>query len=165
MGVVMAGAMREVELKLELDPSHAMRLKRHLARQGSGAKRGRQNLVSVYFDTPDLRLRHNRMSLRVRRAGAKHTQTIKSVDGPNGGLFDRAEWEHEIPGPLPDLALAKHTGLVSALNGGAESLRPAFETRIERNQYHVTSRGSRIEVAVDQGEIDTGDHRAPVCEL
>jgi inorganic triphosphatase YgiF len=161
----MVGAVREVELKLEFDPSHAARIKRHLSRQSRSAKRARQTLVSVYFDTPDLRLRHNRMSLRVRRVGAKHTQTIKNSDRHQAGLFDRAEWEQAIAGPLPDLAAAKHTGLEPLLNGDAASLRPAFETRIARSQYHLTSHGSRIEVSLDQGEIDTGERRAPVCEL
>jgi triphosphatase len=160
----MQGAAREIELKLELDPSDATRIKRHLSRRSKAAKGARQKLVSVYFDTPDLRLRQHGLSLRVRRAGSKHTQTIKS-NGPAAGLFDRAEWEQDITGPLPDLTTAKNTGLDSILNGGAESLRPAFETRIERSHYRLTSGTSRIEVALDQGEVDTGDCRLPVCEL
>lgn len=161
----MQGPPREIELKLELDPSDATRIKRHLSRRSKGAKAVRQKLVSVYFDTPDLRLRQNGLMLRVRRAGGKHTQTIKNSNGRTAGLFDRAEWEQDISGPLPDLATAKDTGVESLLNGGAANLRPAFETRIERSQYQVTSHGARIEVALDQGEVDTGDCRLPVCEL
>jgi inorganic triphosphatase YgiF len=161
----MRGAPREIELKLELNPSDATRIKRHLSRRAKSVKGARQKLVSVYFDTPDLRLRQNGLSLRVRRVGSKHTQTIKNTNGQAAGLFDRAEWEQDIAGPLPDLASAKNTGLEPLLNGEAASLRPTFETRIERSQYHLTSHGSRIEVALDQGEVDTGDCRLPVCEL
>src|SRR2546423_3830893 len=114
----MHGAPREIELKLELDPSDATRIKRHLSRRSKNPKGARQKLVSVYFDTPDLRLRQNGLSLRVRRAGGKHTQTIKNTNGSAAGLFDRAEWEQDIAGPLPDLAAAKKTGLEPLLNGG-----------------------------------------------
>ncbi len=156
---------REIELKLELDPSDASRIKRHLSRRLGTAKPAREKLVSVYFDTPDLRLRQNGLTLRVRRAGRRHTQTIKSTNGQAAGLFDRGEWEQEVPGPLPDLAQAKNTRLESLLNGEAASLRPAFETRIERRRYQLTSRGTRIEVALDEGEVDTGEARRPICEL
>lgn len=161
----MDGLPHEIELKLELDPSDATRIKRHLSRQTKSTKRARQKLVSVYFDTPDLRLRRNGLSLRVRRAGGKHTQTVKDANGPGSVLFDRGEWEQEIRGPLPDLAAAKDTALEPILNGEAASLRPAFETRIERSRYDLASHGSRIEVALDRGEVDTGESRLPVCEL
>src|SRR5689334_16734775 len=99
----MDGAPRELELKIELDPSDATQIKRHLSRQ-SNRPYARQKLVAVYFDTPDLRLHRNGISLRVRRAGGKHTQTVKLAGGPAAGLFDRAEWEQAIGGPVPDLA-------------------------------------------------------------
>src|SRR5688572_11285551 len=41
---------REIELKLELDPADAGRVKRHLARACPRRKSGSQPLVSVYFD-------------------------------------------------------------------------------------------------------------------
>jgi len=154
-----------MELKLELDPSHAARLRRHLGGRLEGAKPAQKKLVSVYFDTPDLRLRRNGVSLRVRRADGKHIQTIKDGNGSAAGLFDRAEWEQNISGPLPDLEAAKDTALEPLLSGEAATLRPAFETRIERSQYRLTSRGSDIEIALDQGEVDTGDRRSPLCEL
>jgi inorganic triphosphatase YgiF len=156
---------REVELKLEFDHADAGRIKRRLSLEGRKNGRETQKLVSVYFDTPDLRLQQGGMSLRVRRIGKKHTQTIKS--GEQGGvLADRAEWEQDIPGPLPDLAAARGTGLDSLLDElTTESLRPVFETRVERTSYRLERRGARIEAALDVGEVDTGENRVPVCEL
>ena len=114
-------------------------------------------LVSVYFDTPDLRLLAEGISLRVRHAGTRYKQTIKITDRRAAGLFDRAEWEVDIHGPEPDLAAAKGTALTDLLNGQSTgSLRPVFETRVRRTKYHFTSHGQRIELAFDQGEIDTG---------
>jgi len=83
-------APREIELKLAFDPADGARLKRHLGRTFRRQSRSRQTLVSVYFDTPDLRLRAAGMTLRVRREGRRMVQTIKSANGAAAGLFDRA---------------------------------------------------------------------------
>ena len=157
---------REIELKLAFDPADAGRLKRHLGRTLGRQSRSRQKLVSVYFDTPDYRLREAGLSLRVRRIGRRTIQTIKSTDGAAAGLFDRGEWEQPIGRPQPDLTAAADTPLAPLLNGrGPESLRPVFETRIQRAVYQAAAEESLIAVALDQGDVDTGQDRAPVCEL
>src|SRR6516225_7468560 len=46
--------------------------------------------VSVYFDTDEVKLRDKGLSLRVRRIGRHHVQTIKP----------RNKWEHQISGGL-----------------------------------------------------------------
>ncbi len=156
---------REVELKFEFDPADERRLKRHLSRTGGGKRPTNETLVSVYFDTPDLRLLTEGISLRVRRIGKRYRQTIKLIDG-QAGRFDRAEWEQEIRGPGPDLVKAKRTALRNALNGELSgSLRPIFETRVRRARYRLTSRGQRVELAIDRGAIDTGKRCRPICEL
>jgi inorganic triphosphatase YgiF len=159
-------ASREVELKLAFDPSDLGRLKRHLGRT-LGRQAQRRTLVSVYFDTPDFRLREAGLSLRVRRIGRRRVQTIKSVDGGAGaGLFDRGEWEQPISRPQPDLTAVADTPLAPLLNGrGPESLRPVFETRIRRAIYQATDEDTTIAVALDQGDVDTGQDRTSLCEL
>lgn len=157
---------REVELKFEFDPADARRIKRHLAFLCGRKHPAGETLVSVYFDTPDLRLFAAGVSLRVRHSGETYTQTLKATSGRAAGLFDRAEWERDIDGSEPDLAAAKGTPLDRLLNGGlSEPLRPVFETRVRRTKYRLTSRGQSVELALDQGEIDTGKRRAPVYEL
>jgi len=156
---------REVELKLVFDPVDAARLERRLARAAQKDGRASQKLVSVYFDTPDLTLRRNGITLRVRRRGTRYTQTVKLANGA-AGLFDRPEWEHVIAGPDPDLAAAKGTPLERRMRGRiAESLRPVFETRITRRLYQLTTDGTRIEAGLDRGEVDTGAKKVPLCEL
>src|ERR1700754_5111207 len=66
-------------------------------------------LVSTYFDTPKLLLRKNGVSLRVRQAGKKRVQTIKTIDG--GVSPGRSEWEHRLEGDTPDLRAARGTAL------------------------------------------------------
>ena len=157
---------REIELKLELDPADAGRVKRHLARACPRRKSGSQPLVSVYFDTDDLLLRRAGVSLRVRRVGKRHIQTIKAGDAPMAGYSDREEWECAIQGPQPDLAAAKDTPLESLLNGrGTDALEPLFETRVRRSEFRLGDHGSQIAVALDEGKVDTGLRDSPVCEV
>lgn len=160
----MSHAAREVELKLEIDPTDVRRLKRHLGRLCVQNGVTRVALVSVYFDTAELALRERGLSLRVRRIGRRHVQTIKRADGFNVGLFDRAEWEHDIRGARPDLAMARGTGL-EPLRKLAKSLRPVFETRIRRTEYRLANHGVEVAVMLDQGSVDTGKRQAPVCEV
>jgi inorganic triphosphatase YgiF len=157
---------REIELKLAVDPADAGRLKRHLARTFGRQARSRQKLVSVYFDTPDFRLREAGLSLRVRRIGRRTVQTIKSSDGARAGLFDRGEWEQSIARAHPDLTAVADTPLARLLNGSVpETLRPVFETRIQRATYQAAGDESLIAVALDQGDVDTGQDSAPLCEI
>jgi inorganic triphosphatase YgiF len=46
-------------------------------------------------------------SLRVRRIGRRHIQTIKQESGESAALFTRNEWEHPIGGRQPDLVVAR----------------------------------------------------------
>ncbi len=55
-------------------------------------------LVSTYFDTPDLCLRQHGTSLRVRAIDEQRLQTLKLNGTVHAGLFERDESE----GPVPD---------------------------------------------------------------
>src|SRR5947208_14967241 len=92
----------EVELKLALDPEDLPKLKQHpllRARRPSTT-----HLHSTYFDTPDLRLADRDLTLRVRRNGRHHVQTIKAGDLRQIGLLEREETEQTVQRPRPDLA-------------------------------------------------------------
>ena len=73
----------EIELKRLVTPGEADAL------QASGLLQGDPEVakqISIYFDTPDHALSKMGFSLRIRRSGKKHIQTIKSdgasADGP-----------------------------------------------------------------------------------
>ena len=156
-------AANEKELKFELDPADAGRIKRYLGRIAES--KGQRRLTSVYYDTPDFRLHRAAVTLRVRRAGRRLMQTIKAGGAPTV-LLDRPEWEREIKGPKPDLAAAADTPVQPLLDGGgSEALRPVFQTRVKRSIYRLARRGGHLDVALDQGEVDTGRDQAPLCEL
>jgi triphosphatase len=145
---------RETEIKLQLPSANTARLRSvPLLRRGSGSKRSEQ-LVSVYFDTKGLKLKRSGLTLRVRHAGDRYFQTIKSDDG---GLFDRGEWEAELRDGRPDLKQAAAALKPLGLKKLSRQLRPVFETRVQRTTYPLTRKDCDIELAIDRGEIDAGD--------
>ncbi len=154
----------EIELKLEVPPDRL----RALAgvpwlKQMAEAPVKRKKLVSVYFDTGSRALRDAGLSLRVRRAGDRHIQTVK---GAPAGSFRRLEWEGEIEGATPDRKLARHTALKPFAGKKAwRRLRPVFETDVIRTSIPVRSGESRIEVALDRGKIKSGKDRLAVSEV
>jgi triphosphatase len=102
---------KETELKFEVSPRDLRKLR--AARALRRTSLNKENLVSVYFDTPKHTLARNDATLRVRHNGGNRLQTIKS-----GGLtntFRRGEWEHQIKGDVPNLRKTQHTALAPLL--------------------------------------------------
>lgn len=118
-------------------------------------------LHAIYFDTASHALRDGGFSLRVRRKGDTYIQTLKHRAG--GGLFERDEWEIEVPGPDLDLAALADTPASAAIADA--SLAPAFTVEVER-RTHVWVKGpTRIEVVFDTGLIIAGDRQDTICEM
>jgi inorganic triphosphatase YgiF len=123
-----------------------------------------RELISVYYDTDDDLLHKAGVYLRVRDAGGRFMQTVKALRPAS--LFERSEWERELPSHDPDLGAAKDTALEPLLTPEVRaSLRPRFETRVRRKTYRVERGGSDIEVAIDVGEIAAGGRRGPISEV
>src|SRR5512140_777648 len=98
----MADEPREIELKFRLDPAKADAVFDALG----GGKARTKTLTAIYYDTPRRTLARGHMALRVRRENDRWVQTLKS-DGGADGRLGRGEWEAEVPGATPDLALLK----------------------------------------------------------
>jgi inorganic triphosphatase YgiF len=158
-----SGAAREVEIKLEFDPSDRREIEQHPLL--AAAQPEKETLVSVYFDTEDRALWKAKLALRVRKIGPRYVQTLKGADGA-AQLFDRPEWEWETSGLEPDLTIVEKTPLAKILDGqGRVGLKPLFRTRIDRVHYRVPSNAAEVEVAIDQGEIEADAQWSPVHEL
>ena len=154
----------EIELKLEVPANGLSRLGR--SRLLKGATRKPASLVSVYFDTDKLKLRDKGLSLRVRRIGATHVQTIKQEGGQAAPFLARDEWEREIPGRQPDLEAAQDTALEPLLSKKLRrGLKPVFKTLVRRTVYPVRSDGSEIELTIDRGRVEAGRQSEPLCEM
>jgi inorganic triphosphatase YgiF len=153
---------KEVEIKLQLPSASLARLRQvPLLRDANGAMQ-KQNQLSVYFDTDKLKLRKHGLTLRVRHVGDRYVQTIKS---DNGSLFERGEWETEIESDQPDLTRGDTSALDTlGIKKLRKQLRPVFETRVERTTYPFARKDCEIELTIDRGEIDAGNHSLPLCE-
>jgi triphosphatase len=152
----------ETELKFKVAPQDLRKLK--AARALHRKPLTKEMLVSVYFDTLKHKLARNGVSLRVRYNGDTRIQTIKS-EGADGS-FRRGEWEHEINGDTPDLREAQSTSLAPLLTQKLKrSLKPIFETSVHRTSIPVSMNKSRIEVALDEGQVRAGRQSAPISEL
>jgi triphosphatase len=156
---------REVELKLEFSPADTARLVSHPALAPDLGPAEECDLISTYFDTPDCALHKKGVYLRVREAGGRFLQTIKTAKSATE-MFERYEWERELPDRRPDLDSAKGTALEPFLTPEIRAaLRPVFETRIRRRIHRLLRNGSEIEAAIDRGEISTRAQTCPICEL
>jgi triphosphatase len=159
-------APREIELKLEIPLEGLRKLDRsQLLRRNHLHRRGAE-LVSVYFDTPSLKLRKNGVSLRVRHVGEQHLQTIKCNEPGNGATLSRNEWETEIDGTDLDLEAARGTALEPLLTGRVRrALQPIFETRVRRTVYPIRYDDSDIQLSIDEGRIEAGRQSLRLYEV
>jgi inorganic triphosphatase YgiF len=158
---------REIELKLEVPESDLPRLTACSLLKGAGESAAKPvSLVSVYFDTDELNLHQKGLSLRVRRIGRRHVQTIKQENPGNAALFARSEWEHDVATKQPDLDAARDTALAPLLNKKLRRvLKPVFETRVHRKVFQIRRGQSDIEISIDKGKIEAGRKSSPLCEV
>lgn len=156
---------REIELKLAASPEALETLRgadliaRHARNQGVTRR-----LDAVYYDTPDRLLDRNGLSLRVRRSGKRHVQTLKRSG--SGDPLSRDEWEVALPDGTLDLALLPLAEIGEPLASlSAGQLAPVFTTRIRRRLRRLDYAGALIEIAFDDGTIEAGEKRLPVAEV
>jgi len=145
---------REIELKFLCAPRD---LNAVLAAAPEGDEESRE-LISVYFDTPDLRLQKAGVSLRVRQSKAGRVLTMKRGDG-----LTREEYEASLEGREPPGELAPLRELLSEADAAA--LEPAFNVRVTRRQRLIRFQDSEIELACDQGEVSGGRLASPISEV
>jgi triphosphatase len=154
----------EVELKLELPAAALPQFRKLPLIRELAASAKRSSQVSVYFDSDKQKLRRYGLTLRVRRIGDRYIQTIKATQ--NSNILSRNEWESEIADGQPDLVQARGTALDRLLTGKFQrKLKPQFETRVRRIVFPLERDGAVIELALDQGTIDTGAASMRLCEI
>lgn len=133
---------------------------------------------SHYFDTADAVLRRHGMSLRIREEGTRRLQTLK---WGGDGLVSRHEDEIDLGGlhepwtpPDPTLHRTSSLGrpqarLLAALAEAPSDLQEVFVVDCERIRSVIPIDGGEVEVALDRGEVRTGQgagaRAAPIQEL
>src|SRR6516165_3902906 len=142
----------EVELKLTARPADLPELRQALLAMAPDAVSSQERLVSTYFDTQDLALKRRGLSFRVREQAGRFVQTVKSADLTKLGALSRGEWEDPLPDSRPDFA-APESGAHLPEEVISE-LHPLFVTDVTRAAFEIeTLPGTRIEAAIDEGEI------------
>jgi inorganic triphosphatase YgiF len=159
--------MSELELKLIVAADDLAKAQSALAAMAGRPRGARSTLTSTYYDTPERTLRRNDLELRVRREGRRFIQTVKENGAIGDDLLMRGEWEDRIRGDQPDLAAPESGGhLVPGIDPA--TLRPLFTTVVQRTRFELAPKpGTRIEVAIDRGEIRAADSAStePIHEV
>lgn len=164
----------EIELKLALPCADPAGLLQRLARTSPLARRKPQTLQlhNVYYDTPDQRLRQQRVALRIRKVDGSGTaqwlQTLKTAGNSTSALSQRGEWETPVPGEQLQRSALEATPWTELDPDGSlfAALQPCFATTFERTLWTVRQRdGSVVEVALDRGTTLSNGQQAPICEL
>ncbi len=153
----------EIELKLALNPAHVTRVKRHPLL--AGVKTERQTLHSIYYDTPDFALTRRLIALRLRRVGYHWVQTLKAAAPSVGALSSRPEWEAQVMGNEPDLAVLAEEARALLDGIDLRRLAPVVITDVKRTTWQVEAGETTMEIALDQGEIRAGENTHPVSEI
>ena len=108
------------------------------------------------------------MALRLRKSGSRWIQSLKAGRSGRGGLHTREEWEFDRPDSSIDLALFAATPLarVPSADRLHERLAVAFAVDVIRTAWVVSpAPGTRLEVALDVGEVRGGARAEPISEL
>lgn len=157
--------MVEVELKFLIDPRDHQALARCAALEDVEPRHAR--LDTTYFDTADGELAARGMALRLRHAGRRWIEGLKAGESGTGGLHTRSEWEHERDDPGIDLALYAKTPLAQLHDTARlhERLAPVFRVVMTRTTWRIDGEGSRLEVALDVGEVQARGRSEPVSEV
>ncbi|MBE2896122.1 CYTH domain-containing protein [Pasteurellaceae bacterium HPA106] len=126
-------------------------------------------LGNCYYDSDDRFFSRHKMGLRVRTINQSFELTLKLSGHVTGGLHQRPEYNVPLASPKPDLSrFAQFPELQfdTPLTVLQASLKAIFSTDFLRQTWTVElGTGSVIEVALDQGEIISGEHRAPISEI
>ena len=152
---------QEIELKLSLPESAQRAFLRHPLLKSAEGKHAAQ-LTSIYYDTPDLKLRRAGIALRVRRHGKTWLQTVKCAGEVAGGLSARPEWETPYAGHF-DFSAIDDEAVRARLEKRAimSRLEPLFETSFRR----ATWRFDGVLLMFDRGWIAAGGRREAISEI
>lgn len=161
--------MNEVELKLIVDENRSGQIWQRAVELGLCAKApAPRQLDSVYFDTPERDLQRAGIALRLRHDGPDWVQTVKYGRELHGGLSRVMELECLVAEEAIDLEVIADKKLRKRLRRliGKSTLEPACRNRMQRTAGELLlADGSRVELAVDIGQISAGDRSAELREV
>ena len=157
----------ELELKVELSREQLQRMRWHPALGDLAAGEPvTRTLRSIYFDTPDHRLRALGISLRLRSDGESWLQTVKAGTAVHNGVSNPIETEVAVEQPEPDLGRIGNRKVRRKVEKAVEKsiLEPVFETVVKRTTRQLHSGDGELELALDEGTVRAGGAEDALCE-
>lgn len=154
---------QELEIKLSVAKPDLDRAVDWLLSQPNTRESETLQLGNTYYDTPDGDLNSQKIALRVRKAGGKHIQTLKTRGEFVDGAHRRQEWEWPLIGTTLNMGLIADTPVGQNVN--LAELKPVFETNFQRRVVMIKQGESLVEVAIDSGEIVAGEQSRPLSEI
>lgn len=153
----------ELEIKLTVKPCHFETALSWLTVQPQAERQGSKILVNCYYDTPRAELNRQRAALRVRQAGGRCIQTLKTQGEFVSGAHRREEWEWPVVGAALEWNLLAETPLANSIR--LDQLVPVFETNFTRQIVMIDDGEAVIECALDTGWILADGKREPLHEV
>jgi triphosphatase len=161
------GRERELELKLEFTPAELQRVRSHPALGSlSAGEPVTRTLRSIYFDTPDYRLRAQGISIRLRTDGSGWLQTVRSGTAAAIGVSSPVEAEDAVERPEPDVRIIGNRRIRRKVEKAIDrsTLEPVFETVVERTTRQLRAAEGELELALDEGVVRAGSAQSALCE-
>ncbi|RBP29113.1 CYTH domain-containing protein [Marinobacter pelagius] len=153
----------ELEIKLTVSEADQQKVQAWLSNDATAEYVGEKSLINRYFDTPAAALNHQKAALRVRQAGDKYIQTLKTRGEFVNGAHRRQEWEWPLPGPDLSLGLLADTPLADRIN--LAELEVVFETNFQRQVWMIRREDAEVEVALDSGTVASRGRTEPLNEV
>jgi triphosphatase len=160
----------EIELKFQIPPTRLASLLRAVATKTARV----EHLSAVYVDTQQEHLTHAGLSMRLRGTGpAGRRVWVQTLKAEGGSAIKRIEHNVPLGGPgHPVLDPRRHDGTEAGAvlertlaSAGDAVLVERFSVAVQRTLRLLRKDGSLIEIALDEGEIISGDQSLKVCEL
>jgi len=154
-------------LKLVTLPSQLPALKLALKNAGAKANRKPSLVTATYYDSPDLKLRRQSLTLCVQEQGTRRIQGLRRFGSLGGGGTAGGEWWDPIAADRPDPTAGISGSRLRAIIDDGE-LCPLFKTQLRRTFHKVSTDPSfEITAALDEGQLcaASGNAAESVCEL
>lgn len=153
----------EIELKLEVEPDDLALVRQDPLLAHAESHVGHQ--VTVYYDTPETKLKKAGFTLRVRNSNGCFVQTVKPMTAAVG-LLSREEIETEVSSLQPDLSsLEQHPIHALIAESASSALRPVIRSEVNRTSWQIDRGNGRIQVDLDHGTIIAGERCATFAEI
>ena len=156
----------ETELKLTIDTSEIERfITLPFLEENSFKPVEHYALCYTYYDTETADLFKQGFALRVRLFEDHYIQTIKTTGKSVEGLHQREEYHHSLNSAQPDINFLPSETLKQALMQNQKKLIPVFVTDMRRISWYIAFENTQIEIALDQGVIQSNEKTKLIHEV